>query len=462
MADSVTVDNGGLTDYVVSSDEGAGGHVQRVKLAYSADGSETHVTADADGVLVNLGTNNDVTIPGLTQTQDAAYSPGSLLMAGGVRSDGDTSPVTADGDVHPFTFNAIGRLKVSTMPGIYSPTVDTITANADTVVCDVSRASNLMIHCTGTFSTVNCTFEGSIDGGTTWFAVQAVRTNANTIELTTGNLSAAPAYAWELSVNALTHFRVRATAYTSGTQTWRMLPGSYATEPIPASQVSGTQPVSGTVTASGTVGVAAEDAALSGNPVGVGVRAHSVVPTAMSADNDVVRPWADRSGALVVIPQPRILRVTATPTISTSGYVTNDQVGGAMTFASMQLAAARWGSIISATLTCRTLAATNDLELWLFATSATIASSDNAAWSITDANLEASAFVGVIDFDTANYRATADGAVCMGTYLGGVPNLPYNNAGGTSLVGYLVMRSASPTQYGGTTDLQVWLHSNLF
>lgn len=461
MADSVTVDNGGLTDYVVSSDEGAGGHVQRVKLAYSADGSETHVQTDADGVLVNLGANNDVTIPGLTQTQDAAYSPGSLLMAGGVRRDADTTPVSADNDVHPLVFDELGRLKISS----YSPSIaaytDTITANADTVSLDVSRYSNLVIYCTGTFSTVNCAFEASLDG-TNWFGVQAVRTNANTIETSTGNLSAAPAYAWELSVNAYSNFRVRATAFTSGTQTWRFQPGAYATEPIPAAQVTGTQAVSGTVTASGTVGVAAEDAALSGNPVGVGVRAHSIVPTAMSADNDVVRPWADRSGALVVIPQPRILRVTATPTISTSGYVTNDQVGGAMTFASMQLAAARWGSIISATLTCRTLAATNDLELWLFATSATIASSDNAAWSITDANLEASAFVGVIDFDTANYRATADGAVCMGTYLGGVPNLPYNNAGGTSLVGYLVMRSASPTQYGGATDLQVWLHSNLF
>ena len=61
MADNVLIDNGVETDYTVSSDEGVGGHVQRVKLAYSADGSETHVPADADGLLVNLGTNNDIT-----------------------------------------------------------------------------------------------------------------------------------------------------------------------------------------------------------------------------------------------------------------------------------------------------------------------------------------------------------------------------------------------------------------
>jgi hypothetical protein len=87
MADNVTVDNGDGTDYTVSSDEGAGGHVQRTKLAYSADGSETHVTADADGLLVNLGANNDVTVTG-TVTANAgtgtlAVSAASLPLPSG-------------------------------------------------------------------------------------------------------------------------------------------------------------------------------------------------------------------------------------------------------------------------------------------------------------------------------------------------------------------------------------------
>ena len=163
MADNVTLPGAGAV--VATDDAGSAGHVQIVKRAQSADGVATAITANADGLLVNLGAHNDVTVPGVTQTQDAVYAPGSILIMGGVRSDGDASLVSADGDVHPFGFNAIGRLKVSTMPGIYSPTVDTITVNGDTVVCDVSRASNLMIHCTGTFSTVNCAFEGSIDPG---------------------------------------------------------------------------------------------------------------------------------------------------------------------------------------------------------------------------------------------------------------------------------------------------------
>lgn len=79
MADQVTVDNGSGTDYTVSTDDaGASGHVQRVKLAYSADGSATHVQADADGVLVNLGANNDVTVTG-TVTANLSATDNAVL-----------------------------------------------------------------------------------------------------------------------------------------------------------------------------------------------------------------------------------------------------------------------------------------------------------------------------------------------------------------------------------------------
>ena len=63
MADNVQIDPGTTPSVTVSTDDaGAAGHVQRVKLALSADGSAAHATVDADGVLVNLGTNNDVTV----------------------------------------------------------------------------------------------------------------------------------------------------------------------------------------------------------------------------------------------------------------------------------------------------------------------------------------------------------------------------------------------------------------
>ena len=163
---------------------------------------------------------------------------GPLIM--GIRQDIDISPVSNDGDFHPLTFNEVGRLKTASAPAQYTAATGTITANAQTIPVNVTQVSNIMAQCYGTFSTVNVTFEGSLNStnGTdgNWFTIQAGRTNANTAETTTGNLSAAPAYGWELSVNALKWFRVRATAFTSGTQNWVFTLGSFATEPIPIIQ----------------------------------------------------------------------------------------------------------------------------------------------------------------------------------------------------------------------------------
>jgi len=55
MTDNVTIDNGGLSDFDTSTDYATSGHIQRVKLTYSADGDDTHIPADADGLLVNAG-----------------------------------------------------------------------------------------------------------------------------------------------------------------------------------------------------------------------------------------------------------------------------------------------------------------------------------------------------------------------------------------------------------------------
>lgn len=205
-------------------------------------------------------------IAAAVKAEDSASADGdSGVVMLAQRRDTDASAVSTDGDYGTLKMDEEGRLKVSSKPASYADITGDITAvqasistpvAGGTVSGDVSRASNLMIFCTGTFSAVNCTFEGSLQdtGDSNWFAIQAIRSNANTIELTTGSLSAQPAYAWELSVNALSRFRVRCTARTSGTQSWRFKLGTYATEPIPAAQVSATQPVSGTVTATVTGG----------------------------------------------------------------------------------------------------------------------------------------------------------------------------------------------------------------
>lgn len=201
----------------------------------------------------------------ITKAEDSAHVSGDAgVPIFGIRSDSDASTAD-DGDYTVLKLDEQGRLKVSSRPASYPDITGDITAIqatigtpvvGGTVAGDVSRASNIMAFCTGTFSAVNCTFEGSLEssGDTNWFGIQAVRSNANTVETTTGSLSAQPVYGWEMSVNALKRVRVRATARTSGTQSWRFVQGTYATEPIPAAQISGTQPVSGTVTVTNPAG----------------------------------------------------------------------------------------------------------------------------------------------------------------------------------------------------------------
>lgn len=129
MADQVTVDNGALTDYDVSTDDaGAAGHVQRVKLAYSADGSATHVAADADGLLVNLGANNDVTVTG-----QVSQAPSTLGTAG------------------PTTLDLDGENMVIACSGYATVAIQAITN-------DLNADANLIL-------------AGSVDGGTTYGSV---------------------------------------------------------------------------------------------------------------------------------------------------------------------------------------------------------------------------------------------------------------------------------------------------
>jgi len=182
---------------------------------------------------------------------------GMFMLA--LRNDSDT-PTADNGDYTALKTDEAGRLKVATQPGSIAGTSGSITANAQTIFINVERASNITISMVATTLVGhNATFEYSnnstngTDGN--WYVIQVVRSNANTVETTTGVLAATPVYGWEASVNAYKWFRVRATAHTSGTATYTLLPGVYATEPIPAVQVTATQPVSGSVTVSGTATV---------------------------------------------------------------------------------------------------------------------------------------------------------------------------------------------------------------
>lgn len=202
---------------------------------------------------------------GVRDAPAASDQPGVAALV--VRGDSDTIS-TADGDLEMIRVDEEGRVKVASKTASFPPVVGTATAAGQAIVVDVSRASNVVFHVknTGTVTLAAGTFvfEASVDStdGTdgTWFSIQAVRSNANTIEnsIALSGMPAGAGYvaAWEASVNAYRWMRLRCSVNVtaSAIAQWTILRGSYATEPIPAAQVSSTQPVSGTVTANTATG----------------------------------------------------------------------------------------------------------------------------------------------------------------------------------------------------------------
>lgn len=250
-------------------------------------------------------------MPIIGYQEDTPHVSGDMgFMALGVRQLADTAMTDTDGDYAPLKLDEEGRVKVATKPASFALVTGQITAISQSVVCDVSRASNVMIHVIGGgtgVSASNATFYGSLDSTTgadgSWFIIQVIRSNANTIETTSGALTlganASNPYAWEASVNGLTFVKITATAHGSGTAVWKFQRGSYATEPIPGAQVTATQPVSGTVTASNCTGSIAHSTATSGNPVFVGGTVVTTVDTTLVSNDRAQLPIT--SGQQVII-----------------------------------------------------------------------------------------------------------------------------------------------------------------
>lgn len=177
---------------------------------------------------------------------------------------------------------------------------------------------------------------------------------------------------------------------------------------------------------------------------------------AVSTDGSAAVVPADATNGLRVSPSIRKTRIAVTPTISTSAYAVGDQVGGKMTFTSAALVSGGTGTITSATLTSR---AANtklpELELLLFEADPTIASVDNGAADITDANLEAARPLPPIEFWTANYVPLANNTVCAGVVNGGAPIVDFQCSGSANLFGMFIVRVAITMD--STTDLTVAL-----
>lgn len=230
-----------------------------------------------------------------------------------------------------------------------------------------------------------------------------------------------------------------------------------------------------------TQGPVANDGVSTANPVITGGVASAAAPTSVSGDLDAVQSWYLRNGAQATVltaagaliggdaangidvdvtriaagevhlgfVSSEILYVTSTPTLSVAGaYAAADYIGPTTTPASF-LNAVRTSAgksiLKSLVIADKVVTAAVPLELWLFSATFT-APTDNAAWTITDA--EALTVVGVVPITTDRWFLGTVNKIYSDDSL----SLPISCAATTLFYG-LVARGATPTWASG--DIQI-------
>lgn len=133
---------------VIATDEAAGAHVQIVKLAQSGDGVRTPISADADGMLVNLGSNNDVTVTG-TVTADTE------LPAAAALADAASNPTTPISGAALLAWNTATWDRVRSAgdnaDGVSTATLGRLTVNAKSQVFNGSNWDRLRGNTSGLY-----------------------------------------------------------------------------------------------------------------------------------------------------------------------------------------------------------------------------------------------------------------------------------------------------------------------
>lgn len=189
------------------------------------------------------------------------------------------------------------------------------------------------------------------------------------------------------------------------------------------------------ITAGAGTNIATDDAGAGGHV--------QVVKLAISTDGSATYIPADATNGFRVTPSVRKTRIAVTPTVSTSAYASGDCVGSIMTFTSAALATGGAGMVSSAVITCQAAnTVTPDLDLLLFEISPTGTFTDNAAPTLTDANLETARVLPTIKFRTADYISLTSNTTCAGRSSDGQPAIDFVTSGSANLFGLLVARAA--------------------
>jgi hypothetical protein len=208
MADDLTLDEGTGSKKAATDEVAANRHVPWVKLASGGDDETYGALVDASGNLQVETTNPS--IAGTAGTPNAG-----VLSVQGIAS---ATPVIVQG------------LQSARNTG-------NLTSGSTTLgPWDASEYNIATVVLSGTYNSVTAVFEGSDDGGTTWVGIQGVRT-AEFVAESGFSLLTNTTRAWDIPIGAFTHFRVRSTAWTSGTAVIGCTFQSFAYEPSPTAGI---------------------------------------------------------------------------------------------------------------------------------------------------------------------------------------------------------------------------------
>lgn len=201
--------------------------------------------------------------------------------------------------------------------GCASQVIGTFTASGQSVVIAICEFNGVVAAVSGTFSGVTVVLEASYDNQTTWIGIRGSNVASGVVSSSFASLSAAAAV--ETYVPGATHFRLRCSAYASGTVNVYLTPISAPADGTPDVTVAG-----------GTVTLGAS-AALAGD-IGVGVRATStnaltsvarLVSAAASVNATVVKSSAGRVyrirgyNAAAAVRYLKLYSKTTAPTVGT-------------------------------------------------------------------------------------------------------------------------------------------------
>ena len=228
----------------------AGGIVDQVTV----DGTPVTYTETGSGTVTLETVPNYGAIVGISYfepfhsignaSEDSPASDGdSGFVILGVRQDADQA-LSANGNYSPFTTDEFGRVKVSTTLSEDAIVSGQLTTLGSTVTVDCSRIGTLAVQLNGTFA-LTTAFEVSNDNLIFVPIVgNSVGANAQAVSTTTSNLSAM----YRFGVSGIKTFRVRCSAYTSGTANVTIATTSANSEPTPGIAahnvtVTGTNPV---------------------------------------------------------------------------------------------------------------------------------------------------------------------------------------------------------------------------